>query len=168
MRSSSRTMRRSSPRRRRKFPHIEGTVSMPYFSRYFSIIHWYVRPSSNQRMTSPSSWILRAPMRLLSCNPRLTVPGQDRGQPITLPHYCTPVNPAQVWWGSRIKMHTTGGLVLIRACDIDKKIPAKNYTLTAEDGRAISKDLCEEHAEQIGRASCRERRGVWVGGVAQV
>src|SRR5690606_25349339 len=44
-------------------------------------------------------------------------------------------------------MHTTGGLVLIRACDIDKKIPAKNYTLTAEDGRAISKDLCEEHAE---------------------
>ncbi|MFJ6680601.1 hypothetical protein [Streptomyces werraensis] len=37
--------------------------------------------------------------------------------------------------------------MLIRACDIDKKFPAKKYTLTAEDGRTISKDLCEEHAE---------------------
>ncbi|MEV5330873.1 hypothetical protein [Streptomyces werraensis] len=37
--------------------------------------------------------------------------------------------------------------MLVRACDIDKKIPAKNYTITAEDGRTISKDLCEEHAE---------------------
>lgn len=33
------------------------------------------------------------------------------------------------------------------ACDIDKKFPAKTYTITASDGRSISKDLCEEHAE---------------------
>ncbi|MFH8414344.1 hypothetical protein [Streptomyces collinus] len=37
--------------------------------------------------------------------------------------------------------------MLLRACDIDKKVPAKNYTLTADDGRSISKDLCAEHAE---------------------
>jgi pyruvate/2-oxoglutarate dehydrogenase complex dihydrolipoamide acyltransferase (E2) component len=37
--------------------------------------------------------------------------------------------------------------MLVRACDIDKKIPAKNYTITADDGRTISKDLCVEHAE---------------------
>lgn len=37
--------------------------------------------------------------------------------------------------------------MLLRACDIDKKIPAKNYTITADDGRSISKDLCAEHAE---------------------
>lgn len=37
--------------------------------------------------------------------------------------------------------------MLLRACDIDKKIPAKRYTITADDGRTISKDLCEEHAE---------------------
>lgn len=33
------------------------------------------------------------------------------------------------------------------ACDIDQKFPAKTYTITASDGRSISKDLCEEHAE---------------------
>ncbi|MFF8845487.1 hypothetical protein ACF08N_22635 [Streptomyces sp. NPDC015127] len=33
------------------------------------------------------------------------------------------------------------------ACDIDQKVPAKTYTITASDGRSISKDLCEEHAE---------------------
>jgi hypothetical protein len=33
------------------------------------------------------------------------------------------------------------------ACDIDQKFPAKTYTITARDGRSISKDLCEEHAE---------------------
>ncbi|WP_436739914.1 hypothetical protein [Streptomyces sp. BBFR102] len=37
--------------------------------------------------------------------------------------------------------------MLIRACDIDKKTPATTYTITAGDGRSISKDLCEEHAE---------------------
>lgn len=35
----------------------------------------------------------------------------------------------------------------VTACDIDKKFPAKTYTITASDGRTISKDLCEEHAE---------------------
>ncbi|MGW8630619.1 hypothetical protein [Streptomyces sp. NPDC055793] len=38
-------------------------------------------------------------------------------------------------------------LIEVRACDIDRKTPAKNYTITASDGRSISKDLCEEHAE---------------------
>jgi hypothetical protein len=33
------------------------------------------------------------------------------------------------------------------ACDIDQKFPAKTYTITASDGRSITKDLCEEHAE---------------------
>ncbi|MBQ0949258.1 hypothetical protein [Streptomyces sp. RK76] len=37
--------------------------------------------------------------------------------------------------------------MLIRACDIDKKVPAKNYTITVDDGRSISKDLCAEHGE---------------------
>ncbi|MER6231727.1 hypothetical protein ABT169_21630 [Streptomyces sp. NPDC001616] len=37
--------------------------------------------------------------------------------------------------------------MLLRACDIDKKTPAITYTITAGDGRSISKDLCEEHAE---------------------
>jgi hypothetical protein len=35
----------------------------------------------------------------------------------------------------------------VTACDIDKKFPAKTYTITASDGRTVSKDLCEEHAE---------------------
>ncbi|QBI99392.1 DNA binding protein [Streptomyces phage Caelum] len=35
----------------------------------------------------------------------------------------------------------------VTACDIDQKFPAKTYTITASDGRTISKDLCEEHAE---------------------
>ncbi|MET8111168.1 hypothetical protein [Streptomyces prasinus] len=35
----------------------------------------------------------------------------------------------------------------VTACDIDKQWPAKTYTITASDGRSISKDLCEEHAE---------------------
>lgn len=35
----------------------------------------------------------------------------------------------------------------VTACDIDQKFPAKTYTITASDGRSISKDLCEEHAE---------------------
>jgi hypothetical protein len=35
----------------------------------------------------------------------------------------------------------------VTACDIDKKFPAKTYTITASDGRSITKDLCEEHAE---------------------
>jgi outer membrane biosynthesis protein TonB len=35
----------------------------------------------------------------------------------------------------------------VTACDIDKKFPAKTYTITASDGRTITKDLCEEHAE---------------------
>ncbi|MFF7800264.1 hypothetical protein [Streptomyces olivaceus] len=38
-------------------------------------------------------------------------------------------------------------LIEVRACDIDRKTPAKNYTITASDGRSISKDLCEEHGE---------------------
>jgi hypothetical protein len=33
------------------------------------------------------------------------------------------------------------------ACDIDQKFPAKTYTITASDGRSISKDLCAVHAE---------------------
>ncbi|MEU0344253.1 hypothetical protein ABZ092_36265 [Streptomyces bobili] len=37
--------------------------------------------------------------------------------------------------------------VEVLACDIDKKFPAKTYTITASDGRTISKDLCAEHAE---------------------
>ncbi|MFE9924254.1 hypothetical protein ACFYQA_22530 [Streptomyces sp. NPDC005774] len=37
----------------------------------------------------------------------------------------------------------------VTACDIDKRWPAKTYTITADDGRSISKDLCEEHAEPI-------------------
>ncbi|MDX3525063.1 hypothetical protein P1P75_00985 [Streptomyces sp. ID05-39B] len=37
--------------------------------------------------------------------------------------------------------------VEVLACDIDKKFPAKTYTITASDGRSISKDLCAEHAE---------------------
>ncbi|MGM9381127.1 hypothetical protein [Streptomyces antibioticus] len=37
--------------------------------------------------------------------------------------------------------------MLLRACDIDKTIPAKRYTITVDDGRTVSKDLCEEHAE---------------------
>ncbi|WJN62572.1 hypothetical protein [Streptomyces phage phiScoe1] len=37
--------------------------------------------------------------------------------------------------------------IQVTACDIDKKVPAKTYTITADDGRSISKDLCEEHAE---------------------
>ncbi|MEU9795077.1 hypothetical protein AB0E27_31580 [Streptomyces sparsogenes] len=35
----------------------------------------------------------------------------------------------------------------VTACDIDKKFPAKTYTITASDGRSVSKDLCAEHAE---------------------
>jgi hypothetical protein len=35
----------------------------------------------------------------------------------------------------------------VTACDIDKKFPAKTYTITASDGRSITKDLCEDHAE---------------------
>lgn len=35
----------------------------------------------------------------------------------------------------------------VLACDIDQKFPAKTYTITASDGRSMSKDLCEEHAE---------------------
>lgn len=35
----------------------------------------------------------------------------------------------------------------VTACDIDQKFPAKTYTITASDGRTISKDLCAEHAE---------------------
>jgi hypothetical protein len=35
----------------------------------------------------------------------------------------------------------------VTACDIDQKFPAKTYTITASDGRSITKDLCEEHAE---------------------
>ncbi|WDS51744.1 DNA binding protein [Streptomyces phage Triumph] len=38
-------------------------------------------------------------------------------------------------------------VVEIIACDIDQKVPAQTYTITASDGRSISKDLCEEHAE---------------------
>lgn len=34
----------------------------------------------------------------------------------------------------------------VLACDIDQKFPAKTYTITASDGRSISKDLCQEHA----------------------
>lgn len=37
--------------------------------------------------------------------------------------------------------------MLLRACDIDKRIPAKTYTITADDGRSVSKDLCAEHGE---------------------
>ncbi|MEX1655503.1 hypothetical protein ABZ960_20340 [Streptomyces pseudovenezuelae] len=37
--------------------------------------------------------------------------------------------------------------MLLRACDIDKRFPAKRYTITVDDGRTVSKDLCEEHAE---------------------
>ncbi|QFG12440.1 DNA binding protein [Streptomyces phage Alvy] len=37
--------------------------------------------------------------------------------------------------------------MLLRACDIDQVIPAKRYTITVDDGRTVSKDLCEEHAE---------------------
>jgi hypothetical protein len=37
----------------------------------------------------------------------------------------------------------------VTACDIDKKFPAMTYTITASDGRSITKDLCEEHAEPI-------------------
>jgi hypothetical protein len=35
----------------------------------------------------------------------------------------------------------------VTACDIDEKFPAKTYTITVSDGRSITKDLCEEHAE---------------------
>ncbi|AUG87213.1 hypothetical protein KGG77_gp55 [Streptomyces phage Omar] len=35
----------------------------------------------------------------------------------------------------------------VTACDIDQKFPAKTYTITASDGRTVSKDLCEEHAQ---------------------
>ncbi|MCY0933618.1 hypothetical protein [Streptomyces sp. H34-S4] len=34
----------------------------------------------------------------------------------------------------------------VTACDIDQKFPATTYTVTASDGRSISKDLCKEHA----------------------
>jgi hypothetical protein len=34
----------------------------------------------------------------------------------------------------------------VTACDIDQKFPAMTYTITASDGRSVSKDLCEEHA----------------------
>ncbi|MFG2923870.1 hypothetical protein ACGFYA_20470 [Streptomyces sp. NPDC048305] len=37
--------------------------------------------------------------------------------------------------------------VEVLACDIDKAYPAKTYTITASDGRSVSKDLCAEHAE---------------------
>ncbi|MEU9605472.1 hypothetical protein [Streptomyces sp. NPDC048057] len=36
--------------------------------------------------------------------------------------------------------------VEVLACDVDKKFPAKTYTVTASDGRSISADLCAEHA----------------------
>ncbi|ATI18812.1 DNA binding protein [Streptomyces phage Diane] len=35
----------------------------------------------------------------------------------------------------------------VTACDICKQWPAKTYTISASDGRSISKDLCEEHGE---------------------
>ncbi|QAY15933.1 DNA binding protein [Streptomyces phage Janus] len=45
-------------------------------------------------------------------------------------------------------MHTGEHVKIeVIACDIDRKVPAKTYTITSSDGRSISKDLCEEHAE---------------------
>ncbi|ATI18650.1 DNA binding protein [Streptomyces phage Amethyst] len=35
----------------------------------------------------------------------------------------------------------------VTACDICEQWPAKTYTISASDGRSISKDLCAEHAE---------------------
>lgn len=35
----------------------------------------------------------------------------------------------------------------VTACDIDQQVPAVTYTITASDGRSISKDLCAEHGE---------------------
>ncbi|MGW8953512.1 hypothetical protein [Streptomyces sp. NPDC055709] len=61
--------------------------------------------------------------------------------------------------GSHTKMHTgehvkiavnalgIDQMVEVIACDIDRKVPAQTYTITSSDGRSISKDLCEEHAE---------------------
>ncbi|MCD2462470.1 hypothetical protein MBT42_02740 [Streptomyces sp. MBT42] len=61
--------------------------------------------------------------------------------------------------GSHTKMHTgehvkiavnalgIDQMVEVIACDIDQKVPAQTYTITSSDGRSISKDLCEEHAE---------------------
>ncbi|WP_406192318.1 hypothetical protein OH733_05500 [Streptomyces griseus] len=51
--------------------------------------------------------------------------------------------------------------VEVDACDIDKKYPAKTYTVTADDGRSVSMDLCAEHAapfeEWLEEASGRAR-----------
>ncbi|QFG10697.1 DNA binding protein [Streptomyces phage Animus] len=45
-------------------------------------------------------------------------------------------------------MHTGEHVKIeVIACDIDQKVPAQTYTITASDGRSISKDLCTEHAE---------------------
>jgi hypothetical protein len=51
--------------------------------------------------------------------------------------------------GSHTNIHSGREAVKLQvtACDIDKKFPAKTYTITASDGRSITKDLCEEHAE---------------------
>lgn len=37
----------------------------------------------------------------------------------------------------------------VTACDIDRKVPAKTYTIKVSDGRSISKDLCAEHAQPL-------------------
>ncbi|AXH70232.1 DNA binding protein [Streptomyces phage Haizum] len=35
----------------------------------------------------------------------------------------------------------------VTACDICQQYPAKTYTISVSDGRSVTKDLCEEHAE---------------------
>ncbi|MFJ6183779.1 hypothetical protein [Streptomyces sp. NPDC092295] len=37
----------------------------------------------------------------------------------------------------------------VTACDIDKAVPAQTYTITTEDGRTATADLCGAHAEPI-------------------
>ncbi|UFD97966.1 hypothetical protein PQC18_gp28 [Streptomyces phage Pablito] len=37
--------------------------------------------------------------------------------------------------------------IQVTACDIDRKVPAQTYTIQAQDGRSVTRDLCQMHAE---------------------
>ncbi|MEU8133225.1 hypothetical protein [Streptodolium elevatio] len=39
----------------------------------------------------------------------------------------------------------------VLACDVDRRVPALTYTLTASDGRTVTADLCAVHSEAIER-----------------
>lgn len=37
--------------------------------------------------------------------------------------------------------------IQVTACDIDREVPAQTYTIQSGDGRSVTRDLCELHAE---------------------